>query len=381
MAETEEGADKYLGVKIKTRGHEVEPLEPHQNIGLGVSQDDLNEMPNNKDFKMTTNDIYSMSSLMYAMRDLVGDLKLHADERGMVLSERIANNNIFVYLDMKSSVFEEYECSSDIVLCFEPKLMYACISKHVTHSYMVWELMQQTQAKGGAHYLRVTVINGDVKIIKKKGKLDIPKMTDENDYCDGSIYVYYIPLLKSFKQIYKAEKQRVPFFLAIDTNIFVNDILETFDSLQNEIASKFVELECTKDYINFQMTGNSGSLVNKASFKLLTRSSEGMANNKRLRRNKKDPELSKVGEDECEREHTLPRKINAQYFLIYLLRLKKCFSINRGYFYMYIIENYPLVFKSCLGLGDLYSTIMYVTEDEEENAEVQMPDNYIIPMM
>ena len=351
---------------LNERRQNVEPLRP---LAKPLASDDSSQLndPPVHEFKLVTNDVFSMSSLMYAMRDLVGDVRLYADENGVILSERVANNSIFVYLDMKKDVFEQYSCKGDIVLCFEPKRMYSCISRHQTDSLMTWRLMKEPPRRTKTH-LDMPPKDRDIHYY-----LEVTIMSTAGAQ---SVYTYYIPLLRSFKQIYKAKRTKVAYFLAMDTNVLVNDILSTFASLRDDIASKYVEIECAKDFIEFRMVGNAASTVSNASFRIKTLQSEGPPPNKRMRRQKKEPELSRVDKDDCQRDYDPPDSVVAKFCLIYLLRLQKCFSINRGYFYMYIQDKYPLVFKSRLRLGDLYAAVMFVDESDgnEGLQQREVPD-------
>lgn len=349
--EIEEGKEP---IRATVSNSKVDPLRPKAQ--LHADEEDMDDLPVHN-FELSSISVWCMSDLMYAMRELVGDLRFYADENGITISERIANNSIFVYMNMKKSVFESYTCTGKTVLCFEPKRMYEILSRHKSDSLMTWKLMKEptrrTKEQNNElpkkdrdvhYYIRVTIVS-----------------TIGLDYK----FVYYVPLLRSFKQIWKARKAKVAYYLAIDTNFLVNDVLKTLSALQREIASKYVKIKCTKDYIQFKMEGDSASTVNNASFILRTRREANAEEQmKRIRKNKKETELSTV-DDDCDRDLAPPVIIEASYCLIYLLRLEKCFAINRGFFYMYICKDYPLVFKSRLALGDLSAAVMFVKQDVE----------------
>lgn len=357
---------------VVSRKDNVEPLRPKRNVS---NHPDLDELPTHS-FEMTTTDVDSISSLMYAMRDLVGDLRLYADKDGVTLSEQVANNSVFVYLKMKQEVFEHYECGGNVVLCFEPKRMYKYISPHKTDTLMTWKLVKEPprrskkqneelppRSRDTHYYLRVTIVGTEQSSTK------------------SSSYVYYVPLLRSYKQIWKAKKTPVSYLLNIDTTM-MKDILGTFRDLQGEVASKYLEIECTDSFVKFQMKGNN--TVSHASIKKVIKRDidEEEQPSKRVRRSKKDNEQKKMEED-CIRDTEEPTSIKASYCLIYLLRLQKCFAINRDDIFMYICKDYPLLFKSRLGIGDLLTAVMFVRKSEsiEDVYEQQiMPDN-AMPMI
>ena len=187
---------------------------------------------------------------------------------------------------------------------------------------------------------------------------------------DGTgVFEYEVPLLRSFRTVYKAKPQEKDYFLAMDTTVFVNDILDTFGSLRSHFTSDYLTIDCTEDRISFYMKGESSDMMKNASFTMITRKDPSEAANRKIRKSKKKPELSEV-ESETKRKRVQAPRIVADYCLVYLLRLRKVFSINRGFIFMYIEANYPLVFRVNVGtLGCLHAVLMFKAEGDENNDE------------
>ena len=350
----------------------ADPLRPRREVQH--ESEEMDDLPTHV-FEMTTSDVDSFSSLMYAMRDLVGDLRLYADSGGITLSEQVTNNSVFIYLRMKEEVFEHYECGGKVVLCFQPERMYKYISRHTTDSLMTWKLIKEPTRRTKEQNAEMPARNRDVHYY-----LRVTIVGTGRDQRTASSFVYYVPLLRSYKQIWKARKTPVSYLLNIDTTT-MKDILGTFKELQGEVASKYLEIECTDSYVKFQMHGNG--TVNHASItKVIKRDADPDKPMRRIRRSRKDQDQSKIEED-CIRDHEEPGMIRASYCLIYLLRLQKCFAINRDDIFMYICKDYPLLFKSRLGIGDLMVAVMFVkkTDMDDESYEQQaMPEN-AMPMI
>ena len=183
---------------------------------------------------------------------------------------------------------------------------------------------------------------------------------------DGTgIFEYEVPLLRSFRTVYKAKPCEKDYFLAMDTTVFVNNILDTFGSLRDNFTSDYLTIDCKEDRISFYMDGQSSDIMQKAKFTMLTRKDPKEALNRKIRKSKKKPELSEVDGD-TKRKVVQAKRIKAEYCLVYLLRLRKIFSINRGFIFMYIEENYPLVFRVNVGtLGSLHAVLMFRTEEDD----------------
>lgn len=360
-----------------------QPLRPLQIITHGSNPDEVNEMPRHK-FHLETSDVSAMSSFMYAMSDLVGEVRLHVTKDQIHVSERIARDNIFVSLTMKSSVFDKYECSGSIVFCFQPKVMYQYISRHQSNYMMIWDLEPGPVSQREKKRMRLDAdidpdaLGSNDHFAKKSStnyflSVTIKSITNDDESGSCDTFQYFVPLLRSYKQRYKSPEMKMDYLLAIDSNMLTNDILATFSSLQREIMSRYVTIECTPEKISFEMVGTPGSTVSHAKFSSIIahKNAKPMSSQKRNRRNKKntnDNNSVTTGIDESlERKQIQSDCVSAQYNLVYLTRLQKCFSTNSGVVYLYVKEGFPLLFDIKVGtLGSLRAVLMFRNEDEDD---------------
>ncbi len=345
-------------------------FRPKETPSNNADLEDLNDMPDSE-FYMKIMDIPAMSQLMYAMCELVGDLRLLATPNGLRLNESMASNNLFVFLEMKASVFEEYHCEKEVVLCFEPSHMYDCISRHTTKPMtMTWTLHRphkhKKKGQSGEDYPESTsdryYYNNFQLIVRVEG--------DDPDSLHS--YEYTIPLLKSFKQIYKAKPRRVDYNFALNTPT-MRDILTTFSDLQNNIETNWVDLQClpgdenNKGHIRFAMMGTSGSTVTRATYTIKTTKSKSLmpAKMRPVRKRKHDNDFQGVHETDIERK-LVQNPIQVQFHFDYLYLLKRCFAMNSGFMSIYLEKDFPIVFEVKVGtLGDFYAVLMYNDENKE----------------
>jgi hypothetical protein len=121
------------------------------------------------------------------------------------------------------------------------------------------------------------------------------------------------------------------------------------------------------------MVGSAGSTVSYAKFTSIisNNSATPVPPQKRARRNKKynvDQNNTSGIDENIERKEVQASCVRAQYNLVYLTRLQKCFSTNSGVVYLYVKKGYPLVFDVKIGtLGSLRAVLMFRNEDEEDD--------------
>ena len=396
-------------------------FRPSQQVPATANEEELNQIPIDHEFSFETTNIADFSSIMYAMRDLVGDLRIHAGPKGMEINELVANQNLMVslFIDGSSSAspLDSYVCHKEIVLCFHPKLMYDQISRHKKSSLMRWELRREKRTASAKvstnapdtspvfHYLHV--------------------VCSSVDEATGTEYEhkYNIPLVRSFQEVHDGLKNPCDYMLMLHTNVLVNEILATFGELTGELSSRWVRITCTNNLVIFSMTGGSDSSVPMAAFVIRTVDADEKYNPDALREVLTGPtdaetdengdlvnqkytwaditskEQAGEGSGEADGESELPppvskgkrgaatrdgvradvtnsartvadestrpvldnhKVVDAQFSLVYLLLIKKCLSINGGGFVkIFLTEGTPLIASVSTGLGDLYCTVMF----------------------
>lgn len=338
--------------------NEPGPLRPHSVVQLGATG--LDPLPMHF-FRCETTDVAAFAALMYALRDLVGDLRLVVSKRGIKIGEMIARENILISMMMEADVFESYECEADeMVVCFEPRRMYDCLSRHQSKSRMEWIVDPSVYYPG-----------------KQKKKLKPGDPPPEADFLmvkihscdyeggeDSREFIYGVPLMRSYAVTFEAERVALDHFIAMDTTE-LNNILGTFSNLEKELASRSVLVDCNSRRIVFEMQGDSKSTVIHARFQILLRKDKddiidtGPVTKRSRRTRADDNNLNVVESDDVQKENKGRKNIKSYFFLVYLLRLQKCFSINRGFVYLKMREDYPLCFEVHVGtLGSLYISLM-----------------------
>lgn len=363
------------------------PLRPLEIPSNNTDPESLYAMPMHH-FKMVTSDVSGMASFMYAMADLVGDIRFDVTAERIRISERIARDNILVSLSMEAGVFDSYECTGDMVFCFQPAVMYKYISRHQTNSIMTWKLKPHAATNKELKAMYAEADNDDEYEHDRSGSnqdyflrhtrtnyfLAVEIKSTEDNNISESVYQYYVPLLRSYRQAYKSSDMNMDYFLAIDSNMLTNQILTTFSSLQRELMSRYVCITCTPEDITFEMHGSPGSTITHAKFRSIicqdvTDSSPAP---KRARRTKKNgggsTEENNNGFDENIQRNEIQREVRAKYNLIYLTRLQRCFSINSEEINMYIKKEFPLIFDIKVGtLGSLRAVLMFKDDNDDED--------------
>lgn len=332
----------------------MEPLREKSVPVLGA--EGLDPLPSSR-FYCETADIAAFAALMYALRDLVGDLRMVVSPKGIRITEMIAAENILVAMSITEDKFEAFECSEEMVVCFEPRDLYDCISRHQNNSsrmtlevdpYLTPKNTRSRKRQDEIQFMMVSIYSQSVS----NGT--------------SNMYEFHFPvaLMRSYKQIYKAKAKKLDYFLAIDTTE-LNSILSMFETLEKEIASKFVHLRCTHTELTFRMIGTAGGTIKRAECKMAIRQETPVSagpngksgGQKRKRKSNDDNNLNVL--DKPVPRKKKPRKHMQLYFvLVYILRLQKCFAMNRGYVYLKLRDQYPLSFEIRVGtLGDLYVSL------------------------
>jgi hypothetical protein len=171
-------------IKAKNIPDNHQPLRPLQVPGHGTNPDEVNQMPQHRLY-LETSDVAAMSTLMYAMADLVGDIRLDVNTERIRISERIAKDNLFVSLTMKRDVFDKYECSGEMVFCFQPKVMYRFISRHQSNSVMIWDL--QPGPVGQREKKRITSSTNGVDAVTQGNEAHFLRQTTTNYFLSVTI--------------------------------------------------------------------------------------------------------------------------------------------------------------------------------------------------
>lgn len=311
-------------------------------------------------FRCESVDVAAFAALAYALSDLVGDLRFLVSPDGIRITEMIANENILVTMFITRDKFEVYECTKEMVLCFEPKTFYECINRHQNDTRMVLEVDPQLQPNG------------------KKKKAGSPneawfmmvRLYQRSDSENKYEFSFPLELMRSYKQVLEAEKQPLDYFLAVDTT-GLKGILSAFENLEKEISSRFVMIECTKSRLRFAMKGEAGGTIQTAACTMRFRKkSQGGdtagGNTPRKKRQKTDDNNLSVVTSDVPRKHKPSNNVRLFFVLVYLLRLQKCFSMNRGFVFMKLRDSYPLSFEIHVGLlGELYVSLNnYEIEDD-----------------
>lgn len=326
------------------------PLRPLSVPTRVENTDDLYEFPEDCDFLLETTEVSSFEALFYALRDLVADVHLFATPDDLSVNEKLANDNIFLSLKMKknSPGLDRYECSRDAVLCFEPRVMHQCLAACTVgaQTRMSWRVKRHKNgAAASAFYIQV-----DIGSMEESGTV--------NDY------TFEVPLLRSFKQKYTAPAKEMDYMLAMSTNMLMQ-IIDVFGSLKSEIMTRDVQISCSDDELAFSMVGGLGPVA-RGRFRLNLRRDDAppRAESRRRAPAAGGPEAlvdaPQGGGDACLKVAPMPQ-YSAVFSLVYLMRLQKCLAINKGFIYVFMRADYPLVFKTSVGtLGDMHIVLMYM---------------------
>lgn len=340
--------------------------------------------------KMVTADIRAFSSLMYGLRDLVGDVRMVISPAGVCIYEMIANNNILVVMNIPPSAWEffEYEGEEASIVCFEPRHMYDCISKHKEPSkIMQISIDPNVDAKGRrkrlgpdeepvADFMRVTIVGQSTD---KEANLDIDMRFD-----------FRIPLLRAMNQPLRARPEPLDYFLALDT-ASLNATIDLFAALEREVGNRRVMIECTGRQLSLGMRGGAGASIPKMRYVILHRddvdeddddenNNDNSAPPRRKRPRTEGDDMDFITED-------VPRKSASEHVrtcvsLACLVRLRKCFSINSGFVLVKLLRDYPVTFEVLVGsLGQMYITVNRLPDhdstdvDEREEGEEEQARN------
>lgn len=349
------------------------PMRPKTVIAR--DNEDVASLPRVR-MKMVTADIRAFSSLMYGLRDLVGDVRMVISPAGVCIYEMIANNNILVVMNIPPSAWEffEYEGDEASIVSFEPRHMYDCISKHKEPSKIMQISVDPFVDKKGrrkrevpgedhvADFMRVTIVGQSTD---KETDLDIDMRFD-----------FRIPLLRAMNQPLRARPEPLDYFLALDT-ASLNATIDLFAALEREVGNRRVTIECTGRQLSLSMRGGAGASIPKMRYAILHRDETGSddeedtgeASPSRRKR------LRAEGDDMDIITENVPRKTASEHVrtcvsLACLVRLRKCFSINSGFVLVKLLRDYPVTFEVLVGsLGQMYITVNRLPDQDSTDVD------------
>ena len=281
-------------------------------------------------FKFQTGDVAAMCNFMYGLRDLVKQVRFHVTPKGIKIGEAACQDNLFLFASFLAERFTLFECTGETTICFYPEHMHRVLNNHQQRDVMTCEYSS-----------------------KKETKLIITKMPHGDEHMVES---YEIPLLAGEPDEYESPHREVDYLLAFNSGI-LSGILTGLNSLEKEFEDNWMTITCTPKKVQFSMEG--GCMIGHAKFTLFTSVNNDEPPQKRARRNKSGAEES-LEDVELVSEQ---KEIVHQYRLQYLHQMLKCFSITKGGIFMYVSEDYPLVFEVKVGsLGELKAALMFREE-------------------
>lgn len=283
-------------------------------------------------FELETRDVTAMASLMYAMKELVRDVRIYATTEGIRISECTSINNIMVTINMPKRVFESFSCSGDLVLSFIPERMYKCLSRHTKNTSMTWRLEAEPRRRGSTarHYFLAVSLRSESDI-------------------EATDFEYVVPLLAAEEEAFSATSTSIDYMVAMDTTVLVNNIIDTFVGMENQVNAEYVTIKCSPTSISFEMEGGGAAAITSARCRISLRDPGGA------------PPATAA-------------EVVGQFSLKHLDSLKKAMAINKGYIFLCLRNNYPLIFKIAAGtLGDVYITLMYraLVDSDDEDEDIQ----------
>lgn len=331
--------------------------------------------PTDCSFKLLTEEIAAFTSLFLGLRELLVDVRLYISKTGLTIRECFSMNHNYISFEAPADRFLEYHASGDIALCFEPKLMYQCLANHTIGFVMEWKLVVQKSTRSAAphhknYYLSVVCMSTNQKGTSAEGT---PVRYAE----------YKIPLReKSESTTFVAQPRSYDHLMKLSPSDLVGAILEPFGSLQAECGTSDIEIRCTSSYIAFSLACGPGSKVAKMECIIKVGQDDdgddggdsddgddgGDSDASKTSSTKAVADADAGAGLHAESDTKLAsRVIKSRYSLVYLLRLSKCFTIDKRAILVYIKEDHPIVFKVHVGdIGHLSIVVMYKTEDTDD---------------
>jgi len=288
-----------------------------------------------KSFKFQTGDVAAICNLMYGLRDLVKTVRFHITDKGIKIGETACQDNLFLFANFMADRFNSYECKGgECTICFYPEHLHKVLNNHQQRDVMTCEYSS-----------------------KKETRLKITKFPHGDD---SLVETYEIPLLLASPDEYNAPHREVDYLLAFNSGI-LSTILTGLNSLEKDFESNWLTVTCTPRYIQFAMSG--GCMISHAKFTLHTSVNDEMPPQKKARRNKgNENDTSNIDDVDIVLEQ---KEISHQYRLQYMHQMLKCFSITKGGIFMYVSEDYPLVFEIKVGsIGELKAALMFRDENQ-----------------
>lgn len=287
---------------------------------------------------LRTENIAPLTRLMYGMKHMMREIRFHVREDGMVLSEGIDDDTMYIFIRLEASQFLEYDSNrpegrESFLVCFHPDDLYTFIANAQHSDIMSWTY----DACEDPDVLRVQLRRAEGCVT----------------------YTYEMPLLHSETEAFETPPVEIPLIFAFNPSL-LGQIIGQFIAI-NEYQD-WVTIEGDSNGIEFRMD-NASTLIPRARFALVTRrpETEGPHRTRRNRKRISDAEVSVP----C-RPEFVTEKISHEFRLGSFEKLLKCFSVDKNMLYLYLKKDYPLILEFHISmLGKLRAALMFKTSGEE----------------
>lgn len=304
-------------------------------------------------FFFKTSDVAAMCNIMYALRDLVENMRFMVSKGGIKMGETACADNMFLFAKFKEKHFTFFECtplspdnvdkdggdndeSKKITISFEPSDVYKVLRSNQQRDTMVW-LYDASK--------------------KRDNTLVIIKYTSEAGTMESR---YELPLLNLEPTSYEAPKEIINYVLMFDPTT-INTIINVLADISTDNNSDYVKIRCDSNGIEFSV--DDTHIVTHAGFKLKTSIQDDSSCKPRRNRNKTNSMCNKEDVSISDEKPVVQRL----YKLSHLRNLVKCFSITDDGIIVYIFKEYPLIFEVKIGdIGHLRIALLYKDEDDDE---------------
>lgn len=307
-------------------------------------------------FFFKTSDVAALCNMMYALRDLINDVRFVVSKSGIKVGETACADNMFLFAKFMAKHFTFFECTppakrsvandeeedsnpDSIIIAFDPRELYKILRNNQQRDTMIWIYNDTKRNSAGC------------------GMLSVIKYPHE----DGSMESRYdMNLLDLKANSYEAPKEVINYMLVFDPTT-LNATINGLNSLGAEFDD-WVTISCNKDQIQFVM--EQGDRVDRARYCFKTKLQDCPSSKPRRNRNKTN---STYTSDEVNISNDEP-DIVRKYRLKYLHQLVKCFSITDDGIIMYVFKEYPLIFEVKIGdIGHLRCALLYKSEDDDDD--------------
>lgn len=305
-------------------------------------------------FFFKTSDVAAMCNIVYALRDLLENMRFMVSKGGIKMGETACADNMFLFAKFKEKHFTFFECTppppdnvdkdgddngepGKITISFEPSDVYKVLRSNQQRDTMVW-LYDASKKRGN-------------------NTLTIIKYTSEAGTMESR---YELPLLDLEPTSYEAPKEVINYVLMFDPTT-INTIINVLADISTDNNSDYVKIRCDSKGIEFSV--DNTHIVTHAGFKLKTSIQDDSTCKPRRNRNKTNSVCNKEDVSISDEKPVVQRL----YKLSHLRNLVKCFSITDDGIIVYIFKEYPLIFEVKIGdIGHLRVALLYKDEDDDE---------------